>query len=144
MKVHCVRWEPVAGIAVPCSHLYYASMQPAELRVSVTLLGDARSGSSSVLELLFPRVAGLRWAEEFWGSVLWPQSLPRFESAADPQHRTWAFPLCEYVEADWLDAHRAFPLGKNFRHFAIVTLGDCLEVMSELEPSAKWGSSHEA
>lgn len=85
----------------------------------------------------FRGVVGIRWANEFHGSIIYraPRPAPK---CLDSRWANWVFPLLRVSESSWLATYQALPGTERREHFALISLNDLLDVIALPDVQAQW------
>lgn len=129
-------WEPAPGIESPCADIAFRYDPPDKLQARM-YFSRVNGGPMKDLEVLFRGVIGIRWADEFHGSVVYqaPRRAPRCQ---DSRWANWVFPLLRVTESSWLATYQALPGTERREHFALVSMNDLLDVIALPEVEAHW------
>jgi hypothetical protein len=129
-------WEPVAGIDSPCAAIAFRYDPPDKLQARM-YFSRVNGGPSQDLEVLFKGVIGIRWSDEFHGSIVYqaPQPAPK---CRDSHWSRWVFPLLRVCESSWLATYQGLPATALREHFALISMNDLLDVIALPDVEAHW------
>lgn len=136
MADRAIIWEPTTGIDSPCADIAFRYAPPDSLEVRLHFSG-VKGGRQQDLEMLFRGVIGIRWANEFHGSIIYraPRPAPKCHNS---RWSNWVFPLLRVCESSWLATYRALPGTERREHFALVSMNDLLDVIAFPDVQARW------
>ena len=136
MADRAIIWEPTAGIDSPCAAIAFRYDPPDELQVRM-YFSRVNGGPNQDLEVLFKGVIGIRWSDEFHGSIVYqaPRPAPK---CRDSRWANWVFPLLRVSESSWLATYQALPGTELREHFTLISMDDLLEVIALPDVEARW------
>jgi hypothetical protein len=129
-------WEPAAGIDSPCAEIGFRYDPPDKLQARM-YFSRVIGGPNQDLEVLFEGVIGIRWSDEFHGSIVYqaPRAAPK---CRDSRWANWVFPLLKVYESSWLATYQALPGTEGREHFALISMNDLLDVIALPDAKARW------
>ena len=136
MPENAVIWEPISGINFPCADISFASRSAAKLRVLMHFSRVA-NGPKEDLEIEFSGVIGVRWADEFHGSIV-SGARPSDPKCAGEHWAQWTFPMLRVRDSDWLAAHLNLPGTESREHFSLISMNDLLDVIALPQVAVRW------
>jgi hypothetical protein len=139
MSERAMRWESLAEVDFPCPDLEFQFDTRDELRVVMrfSLLNTGAEPPKLDLELCFSGVIGLRWIEEFHGSVIQP-SVPSRPKCQEKAWDRWVLPAVIVENSAWLSQYMDLPGTENRRHFSFVCMNDLLDVLALPDVRVRW------
>lgn len=129
-------WEPAAGIESPCAAIAFRYDPPDKLQARM-YFSRVNGGPNQDLEVLFHGVIGIRWSNEFHGSIVYPVPRP-MPKCRDSRWASWVFPLLRVSESSWLATYQALPGTELREHFALISMDDLLDVIALPDAEARW------
>ncbi|BET11582.1 hypothetical protein THI4931_26240 [Pandoraea sputorum] len=132
-------WESVAAVDFPCPDLEFQFNTRDELKVVMrfSLLNTGNEPRKPDLELCFSGVIGLKWIEEFHGSVIQSSVRPR-PKCQESAWSQWVLPAVIIENSAWLSQYMNLPGTENRQHFSIVCMNDLLDVLALPDVRVKW------
>ena len=139
MSERAMHWESLAEVDFPCPDLEFQFNTRDELRVVMrfSLLNTGTEPRKPDLELCFSGVIGLRWIEEFHGSVIQP-SVPSRPKCQERAWSQWVLPAVIIENSAWLSQYMNLPGSENRQHFSIVCMNDLLDVLALPDVRVQW------
>lgn len=136
MTERSIIWEPAQGIDMPCAEISFQYHRAHKLRVVMHFSRVKASGDQD-LEVMFAGVIGIRWADEFHGSVVHPMARPLPKCRSERWGR-WVFPLLADLDSSWLASYQNLPGTERRQHFALISMNDLVDVIAPPDVVAKW------
>lgn len=134
-----MRWDALAEVDFPCPDLEFQFNTRDELRVVMrfSFLNTGIEPRKQDLELCFRGVIGLRWIEEFHGSVIQPSG-PSRPNCQEKAWSAWLLPAVIIKNSAWLLQYMDLPRTENRQHFSIVCMNDLLDVLALPDVRVRW------
>lgn len=139
MSERAIHWESLAQVDFPCPDLEFQFNTRDELRVVMrfSLLNTGTEPRKPDLELRFRGVIGLRWIEEFHGSVIQP-AVPSRPMCREEAWSKWVLPAVIIEDSAWLTQYMNLPGTENRQHFSIVCMNDLLDILALPDVRVQW------
>jgi hypothetical protein len=134
---HCVRWEPVQGIAFPCSNITF-SFEISGLVVVRMYFSQMRDVPNRDLVLKFKDAIAFKWDQE---AVGWIHPLPQPIPAIDESPwAKWGVPLLQVINSSWLAEYAdGYPqMAEGRAHFVLLSLSDEVQILASPDVEAEW------
>jgi hypothetical protein len=134
--MHAEIWEPIEGIANPCSEISFAYSPPYTATVSMKFYDNFDTQSS--LTIKFARVVLLSSEDECPGGfVQTPKPLPKLGRGEYP---TYTFPLLKIIDSEPVKLYGSIFHKKDepLAHFCLVSAQNIVHVLASTEAEVAW------
>ncbi len=138
------RWEPIAGIEAPIADVEISYRGP---NLTLCLVpAPAYGGRDRDLILRFDqRIVAFMTHGEFEHPWNDPGERGPIPKADNPPPFTFAFPLLQVINSDWIASFSPLRLGDRERaslaHYRIISLFDTVDVLTQGPVSAEWADA---